>query len=88
MGSKTLFKSNPSDPSWIFARRDKKPAIVDCENFTEELSKITDNKGNYLYRETNMLAHLFSLNAIKKMSNVNYRTIEPLEKMLLLMKKE
>lgn len=70
VGSKTLFKSNPSDPSWIFARRDKKPAIVDCENFTEELSKITDNKGNYLYRETNMLAHLFSLNAIKKMSNV------------------
>ena len=70
IGSKTLFKSNPSDISWIFARRDKKPAIVDCENFTEELSKITDNKGNYLYRETNMLAHLFSLNAIKKMSNV------------------
>ncbi len=70
IGSKTLFKSNPSDVSWIFARRDNKPAIVDCENFTEELSRITDEKGNYLYRETNMLAHLFSLNSIKKMSTI------------------
>ena len=70
IGSKTLFKSNPSDVSWIFARRDNKPAIVDCENFTEELSRITDEKGNYLYRETNMLAHLFSLNSINKMSTI------------------
>ena len=70
IGSKTLFKENPSDISWVFARRDNKPAIVDCENFAEELSKITDEKGNYLYRETNMLAHLFSLNAIKKMSTI------------------
>ena len=70
IGSKTLFKSNPSDVSWIFARRDNKPAIVDCENFTEELSRITDGKGNYLYRETNMLAHLFSLNSINKMSTI------------------
>ena len=70
IGSKTLFKENPSDFSWIFARRDNKPAIIDCENFTEELSKITDENGNYLYRETNMLAHLFSLNAIKRMSTI------------------
>ena len=70
IGSKTLFKSNPADRSWIFARKDKKPAIVDCENFAEELSKITDSNGNYLYRETNMLAHLFSLNSIKKLSNI------------------
>lgn len=70
IGSKTLFKTDPKDISWIFAKRDNKPAIVDCENFTEELSKITDNDGNYLYRETNMLAHLFSLNSIKVMSTI------------------
>lgn len=71
IGSKSLFKDNPLDTSWVFARKYKKPTIADCENFVEELSKITDKKGNYLYRETNMLAHLFSLNAIKKMSSIN-----------------
>ena len=70
IGSKTLFKESPKDFDWIFARKDKKPAIVDCENFTEELSKITDKNGKFLYRETNILAHLFSLNAIKKMANI------------------
>lgn len=70
IGSKTLFKSNPHDLSWIFARKNNKPAIVDCENFTDELSKITDYNGNYLYRETNMLAHLFDLDSIKKMSTI------------------
>ncbi len=70
VGSKTLFKENPNDLSWVFARKDDKPTIVDCENFTEQLSEITDNNGNYLYRETNMLAHLFSLDSIKKMSTI------------------
>ena len=71
VGSKCLFKQSPEDLSWIFAKKMKKPAIVDCENFTEQLSKITNSNGKFLYRETNMLAHLFSLKAIKKMSNIS-----------------
>lgn len=70
IGSKTLFKEIPESKSWIFALKNKKPCIVDCENFAEELSQIVNKKGNYLYRETNMLAHLFSLNALKKMSDI------------------
>lgn len=70
IGSKTLFKDNPSDKSWIFARKNNMPAIVDCENFTEEISKLVDKNGNFLYRETNMLAHLFSINSLNKMSNI------------------
>lgn len=72
IGSKTLFKENPADISWIFARKNKKPAIADCENFTEEISKLTDSKGKYLYREKNMLAHIFSLKAITKMANIKF----------------
>ena len=70
VSSKTLFKEDPLDKSWVFALKNKKPSIVDCENFTEQISEIKDKKGNYLYRETNMLAHLFSLNAIKKLSAI------------------
>lgn len=72
VGSKTLFKDNPCDTSWIFARKNKKPAIADCENFTEEISKLTNNKGKFLYREKNMLAHIFSLKAITKMANIKF----------------
>lgn len=72
IGSKTLFKENPSDISWVFARKNNRPAIADCENFTEEISKLTDGKGKYLYREKNMLAHIFSLKAITKMANIKF----------------
>lgn len=67
VGSKTLFKEDPCNTSWIFARKNGKPAIVNCGNFAEEISKIRDKSGRYLYRETNMLAHLFSLDAIKEL---------------------
>jgi UDP-N-acetylglucosamine/UDP-N-acetylgalactosamine diphosphorylase len=70
ISSKTLFKEDPKDIDWVFANKKGHPSIVDCENFTEQISKIKDKKGNFLYRETNMLAHLFSLNAIKKVSNI------------------
>ena len=69
ISSKSLFKEDPNSIDWIFARKQGKPAIVDCENFASELSKIKDKNNNYLYRETNMLAHLFSINALKVMSN-------------------
>ena len=71
VGSKTLFKKDPKSLAWVFARKEHKPSIVDCENFTEELCKITNSEGKFLYRETNMLAHLFSIKAIKKISSVN-----------------
>ena len=70
IGSKTLFKQSVNDLSWVFAYNKGKPYIINCEVFFEQLSEITDRKGNYLYRETNMLAHLFSLDAIKTMCNI------------------
>lgn len=71
VSSKTLFKSNPSDTSWVFALKNNRPAIVDCENFVNEISKIKDSNSNYLYRETNMLAHLFHIDALKYMCNIS-----------------
>lgn len=71
IGSKTLFKESPDDISWVFARKDGKPAIVDCENFTQQISQISNKSGKYLYREKNMLAHIFSINSIKKMADIN-----------------
>ncbi len=70
VSSKTLFKEDSTDTSWVFAMKNGKPAIVDCENFVEMLSKIKDKNGRYLYREVNMLAHLFYIDALEKMSNV------------------
>ena len=70
VSSKTLFKKNPDDISWVFAKKDGKPAIVDCENFASEVSHVQDDNGHYLYRETNMLAHLFHIDALYQMKDI------------------
>lgn len=72
VAAKTLFKDDPTNMAWVFAKKNNRPAIVDCENFVEELSSITNDNGKYLYREVNMLAHLFSLEAIKKVCNTDF----------------
>ena len=68
VASKSLFKKNPDSRDWVFAKKYGRPAIVDCENFVSELSKIQDDTGTYLYRETNMLAHMFSVDALCKLA--------------------
>lgn len=71
ISSKTIFKEDPLDPDWVFARKCGKPAIVGCENFINEVSKVKDKDGKYLYRETNMLAHIFSIDALMYMQDIS-----------------
>ena len=71
IASKTLFKKNKNDPDWIFARRNGKPAIINSCHLTETMKEAKNNNGNYLYREINMLAHLFHISALEKITKVS-----------------
>lgn len=70
VSSKTLFKFDSTSNQWIFAKKDDKPSIIDCRNFGEQLSALKDSSGKYLYRDVNMLAHLFSIEAVEKLGTV------------------
>lgn len=71
IGSKTLLKKEVDNPDWIFARKNGKPAIINSCHLTDEMKIAKDLNGNYLYREINMLAHLFHISAIEKLSSEN-----------------
>lgn len=68
--SKTLFKKDPNERDWVFARRNGKPAIINSYHFTETMKDAKNTTGNYLYRELNMLSHLFHIDAVNKISNL------------------
>ncbi len=70
IASKTLFKKNIEDKDWIFARRDGKPAIINSCHLTPEMKIAIDENGHYLYREINLLAHLFNISALEKIVKV------------------
>lgn len=71
IASKTLLKKNADDKDWIFARKNGKPAIINSCHLTDSMKEAKNNKGNYLYREINMLAHLFNISALDKIANTS-----------------
>jgi len=68
VASKTLLKKDANSKDWVFARKNGKPAIINSCHFNDFMKEAKDENGNYLYRDMNMLAHLFSLSAIELLS--------------------
>ena len=71
IASKTLLKKNPEDKDWIFARRNGKPAIINSCHLTPSMKEAKNADGNYLYREINILAHLFNISSLDKLADIN-----------------
>ena len=69
--SKTLFKENPSDKDWVFAKKRGVPSILDCNYLSEEMKNSKDEQGNFLYRDVNMLAHLFNITSLEILCDTN-----------------
>lgn len=71
VASKTLLKKNANDKDWIFARKNGKPAIINSCHLTDDMKVMKNEDGNYLYREINMLAHLFHISALDRITQVS-----------------
>lgn len=74
IGSKSIFKKGPLEKTAVYCKKNGKPAILDYSDISLELSesKII-NTNTYLYREANMLSHIMSINAIKKVQNIELK---------------
>jgi UDP-N-acetylglucosamine/UDP-N-acetylgalactosamine diphosphorylase len=71
VSSKTMFKEDPLSPEYVFGRLNGKPTILDYKLVSESLTHEVDDEGNFLYRELNVLSHLFTIEAIEKASTLN-----------------
>ena len=68
IASKSIFKEQPLEKTAVYCRNLGKPSILYYENIDFETSEKKDLDGKYLYREANILSHLMSFNAVKKVS--------------------
>lgn len=71
VASKTITKNENEKDEWVFARRDGKPSIVSSMRITKEMEDKKDENGKYLYKEINILAHLFSIDSLKLCANID-----------------
>lgn len=70
IGAKTIFKKDPYSRDWVFCKKNSKPAMLGYERITDEITNANLN-GRFLYREINILCHLFSIDALEKISNMD-----------------
>lgn len=73
IASKSIFKQKPLEKTAVYCRKFGRPSILDYDDINLSLSVSRDSKGNYLYRDANMLSHLMDINAIKKVSDIDLR---------------
>ena len=69
IASKSAFKELADDRISVFCKKNGKPGILEYKYISHEMSESTDENGNYFYRDVNILAHLFSINAIDKLKD-------------------
>lgn len=74
IGSKSIFKKEALEKTAIYCKKNGKPSILDYDNITLDLSesKIT-NTDTFLFREANILSHIMSIDAIKKVSTIELK---------------
>lgn len=65
IGSKSIFKEEPLENMAVFCKKDGRPSILDYDEIDLELSEKKNEKGEYLYRESNILSHIMSIDAIE-----------------------
>ena len=63
IASKSIRKLDLYSPDWVFANVDGHPSIIDPKNL--------QNNNFESYNQKNILAHLFSINALKKLPDVD-----------------
>lgn len=68
IGSKSLFKEQPLEPTAVYCNKNNHPSILDYSDITLELSEEKDKNNSYLYREANLLSHIMSFDAVYKSS--------------------
>lgn len=71
IASKSIFKEKPLEKTAVYCKKSGKPAILDYDDIDIKLSVSKFEDGMYKYREANILSHLMSLDAVKKVSNLS-----------------
>lgn len=71
IASKSIFKQEPLEKTAVYCKINNKPAILYYDYIDYDLSVSKYENGMYKYREANILSHLMSIDAVKKVSEVH-----------------
>ena len=68
IASKSVVKANPHEKVGVFCRMNGAPKVIEYSELPEKMAEETDNNGELTYGESNIMCHLFTIDAIDKIS--------------------
>ena len=68
IGSRSIVKDGPHEPVGVFCKKNGVPGVIEYSEISKKMAEATDDNGELLYGESHIMANLFSLKAIEKLS--------------------
>jgi len=68
IASKSVVKANPHEKVGVFCKINGKPKIIEYAELPEKMAEEIDQKGELKYGESNIMCHLYTIDAIEKIS--------------------
>ncbi len=72
VAAKSVVKANPHEKVGVFCKMNGHPKVIEYTELPEKMAEEVDNKGELKFGESNILCHLYTIEAIEKVS------VEPL----------
>ena len=69
VAGKSVVKKYPHENVGVFCKRNGKPSIIEYSEITDEMAEATDENGELLYGESNILCNLFNIDVIEEIAN-------------------
>ena len=71
IASKSVVKKDPKERVGVFCKIDGKPKVIEYTELPEDMANRRDENGELVFGEVNILSHLYSINALEELANVN-----------------
>lgn len=73
IASKSATKTSPEEKTGVFCKKDHNCGIIEYSEINDEIKNLKDEAGKLIYSQINILAHLFSLDALKKLKDIKLK---------------
>lgn len=71
IASKSVVKKDPKERVGVFCKIDGKPKVIEYTELPEEMAHQRDEKGELVFGEVNILSHLYSIDALEELADIN-----------------
>lgn len=68
IASKSVVKANPHEKVGVFCKMNGHPKVIEYAELPEEMAEEVDGEGELRYGESNIMCHLYTIEAIEKLS--------------------